>query len=293
MATTEFKSLMDLHPRELKGIITEIPTLPVIYQELFQKMQDPDVSVPLVAEIITKDQALTAKILHLVNSAFYGYSRRIETISRAVVILGFQAVRSAALAISVFDYFKSEDSDSHIDMTKFWTHSIAVASICKVLAPNLNIKHAEEAYVVGLLHDAGKLIEKRYFPEDFAEVCFAANELHLSWFDCEKALFQVHHALIGKTMFRKWEFPAHIVDAVHCHHNPVIATKAPHLAALVHIADFLSYRIEMGAPGAWPPKECSGDALKLLGFSLGDFELYRSAVDEEITQSLEILKLLD
>ena len=104
------KSLMDLHPRELKGIITEIPTLPVIYQALFQQMQDPEVSVSRVAEIISQDQALTAKVLHLVNSAFYGYSKHINTISRAVVILGFQAVRSAALAISVFDYFKDEES---------------------------------------------------------------------------------------------------------------------------------------------------------------------------------------
>ncbi len=293
MAETVIKSLMDLHPRELKGIIKEIPTLPVIYQELFQKMQDPDISVPRIAEIITKDQALTAKILHLVNSAFYGYSQRIETISRAVVILGFQAVRSAALAISVFDYFKDEESNSHVDMEMFWKHSIAVASICKVLAPALNIQQAEEAYVVGLLHDTGKLIEKRYFAEDFDEVCYAANELHLSWFECEKALFQVHHAVIGKTVFRQWEFPHHIVDAVNCHHIPATSLKAPHLASLVHVADFLSYEMNLGAPGAWAPKECSPDALRLLNFKLGDFESHQDAAVEEIEHSMEILKLLD
>ncbi len=293
MAQAMTKSLMDLHPRELKGIIKEIPTLPVIYQELFQKMQDPDVSVPQIAEIITKDQALTAKVLHLVNSAFYGYHKQINTISRAVVILGFQAVRSAALAISVFDYFKDEESNTQINMEKFWKHSIAVASICKVLAPVLKIQQAEEAYVVGLLHDAGKLIEKRYFPEDFDEVCYAANELHLSWFECERALFQAHHALIGKTIFRQWEFPAKVVDAVNCHHKPITSVKAPHLASLVHLADYLSYQMDFGAPGAWPPKECSLDALKLLGYSLGDFELHRSDVEEEIERSMEILKLLD
>ncbi len=293
MAQLMTKSLMDLHPRELKGIIKEIPTLPIIYQELFQKMQDPDVSVPQIAEVITLDPALTAKILHLVNSAFYGYSQHIKTISRSVVILGFQAVRSAALAISVFDYFKDEESSTNIDMEQFWQHSIAVASICKILAPILHIKQAEEAFVVGLLHDAGKLIEKRYFSEDFDEVCYAASELHLSWFDCEKALFQANHAMIGKTVFRQWEFPSHFVDAVNCHHEPIAATKAPHLASLVHLADYLSYQIGFGAPGAWAPKECSPDALKLLGFTLADFELHHPAVDNEIEHSMEILKLLD
>ncbi len=287
------KSLMDMHPRELKGVIKEIPTLPVVYQELFRRMQDPDISVPEIATVISRDQALTSKILHLVNSAFYGYSKRITTISRAVVILGFQAVRSAALAISVFDYFKDEESNAHIDIASFWRHSIAVASVCKVLAPVLQIRQAEEAFVIGLLHDTGKLIEKRYFPEDFDEVCYAANELHLSWFDCEKALFTAHHALIGKTVFRQWQFPPHIVDAVQCHHEPLKATKAPHLAALVHVADYLTYQLGHGAPGAYPPETCSADALKLLGFPLGDFEQHQAAIEEEIQRSMEILKLLD
>lgn len=293
MTSAMTKSLMDLRPRELKEIIKEIPTLPVIYQALFHQMQDPDVSVSRISEVISQDQALTAKVLHLVNSAFYGYNKHINTISRAVVILGFQAVRSAALAISVFDYFKDEESNPHLDMAQYWRHSIAVACICKVLAPVLNIQQAEEAFVAGLLHDAGKLMEKRYFPEDFDEVCYAAQELHLSWFECEKALFQAHHAMIAKTVFQQWKFPSHICDAVNCHHTPVTALKAPHLASLVHVADFLSYQMDLGAPGAWAPKNCSQDALKLLEFPLDDFELHRSAVEEEIEQSMEILKLLD
>jgi len=293
VTTAMTKSLMDLHPRELKGIIQEIPTLPMIYQELFQQMQDPEVSVPRIAEIISCDQALTAKILHLVNSAFYGYSKHINTISRAVVILGFQAVRSAALAISVFDYFKDVESNSHLDMTQYWRHSLAVACTCKVLAPVLNIQQAEESFVAGLLHDSGKLIEKRYFSEDFDEVCYAAQELHLSWFECEKALFQAHHAMIAKVLFHQWKFPSHITDAVNCHHMPITALKAPHLASLVHVADHLSYEMGLGAPGAWAPKQCSPDALKLLDFSLDDFDLHRSAIEEEIEQSMEILKLLD
>ncbi len=286
------KSLMDIHPREIKGMVKDVPTLPVIYQELFQKMQDPNIAVPEIAELIAQDQSLSTKILHLVNSAFYGYSKQIKTISRAVVILGFRAVRSAALAISVFDYFGDEDSEG-VNMLDFWKHSIAVASICKVLARELNINQQEEAFIVGLLHDVGKLVEKRYFAEDFLEVCTVAQEQHLSWYECEKALFQVHHATIGKAIFRAWNFPPSVVDAVQFHHNPTASTKVPQLTALVHVADVLSYSLDLGAPGAWPPKECDADALKLLGLDMERAAGFQEKIEEELEHAMEILKLLD
>jgi len=291
VSKTNTKSLLDVHPRELKGIIKEIPTLPVIYQELFQKMQDPNVSVPQIAEIISQDQALTAKILHLVNSAFYGYSKEIKTISRAVVILGFQAVRSAALAISVFDYFNGEGS-SQIDMAQFWKHSIATASICKILAAEIRINQQEEAFVVGLLHDTGKLIEKRYFPADFNELCEAAQEQHLTWYDTEKVLFQIHHATIGKAIFRAWNFPTSVVDAVQFHHAPESATKYPQLAALAHLADYMSYPLDYPSPGALAPEGCNPIALKILGISLNDCQNLVPKFREDLESSIEVLNLV-
>lgn len=291
MSTVLNKSLMDVHPRELKGMVKDIPTLPVIYQKLFQMMQDPEISVPEIAEIITQDQSLSTKILHLVNSAFYGYSRQIKTISRAVVILGFRAVRSAALAISVFEYFGDEKS-GEINMLKFWEHSIAVATISKVLAEAARINQQEEAFIVGLLHDVGKLVEKRHFPEDFQEIINVAQEQHLSWIDTEKALFQINHATIGKVVFRTWDFPASVVDAVQFHHNPESSTKYPQLTALVHIADFLSAELGYGSPGTYPPKECRPEALDLLSLSVEEIRGLEGRIREELEGSMEILKLV-
>ena len=291
MSKTITKSLLDIHPRELKGIIKEIPTLPVIYQELFQKMQEPNVSVSQIAEIISLDVALTTKILHLVNSAFYGYSQEIKTISRAVVILGFQAVRSAALAISVFDFFNGEDS-SQIDMTQFWRHSIASGSICKVLASEMKINQQEEAFVVGLLHDTGKLIEKRYFSDDFNELVEAAQEQQLTWFDAEKVLFQINHAVIGKAIFRAWNFPPSVVDAVQFHHNPDSATKYPQMAALAHLGDYMAYHLGCPSPGAPPPRVCNPAALKILGITLEDCHDLVPKFKEDLENSMEILKLI-
>lgn len=283
---------MDLRPDELKGIIGDIPPLPAIYQELFQRMHDPDILLPALAEIIAQDQALSAKILHLVNSAFYGYGKQVQTISRAVVILGFRTVRSAALTISVLDYFKDVETGSRADLVAFWRHGIATASICKVLAPVLTPCPVEEAFVAGLLHDVGKLIEKRYFAPDYQEVCNAAREQHLSWFECERALFQTHHAGIGKAVFRQWNFPTSLTDGIRHHHTPGLAARSPQLAALVHLADFLTYQIDYGAPGAWPPKECDPQAVKVLGFEPARFQDHLPAVQDQIATALEILTLL-
>lgn len=286
-------SLLDLHPRELKGIIKDIPTLPVIYQDLFRMMQDPNVSVPKIADVITQDQALSAKILHLVNSAFYGFPQQIKTIGRAVVILGFSAVRSAALAISVFDFFQDEANEGGIDLTKFWTHSIATAAVCKVLAEKARIKQAEEAFISGLLHDTGKLIEKRYFPEDFTDLVHACREQHLTWIGGERALFQVNHASIGKTIFRMWDFPPSVVDAVHLHHSPIGTATYPQLTALVHVADFITWQMDYGSPGAYPPGDVQPEALKLLGMELEQMGRFTNQFHEETQTSLEILELLD
>ncbi len=287
------KSLLDIHPRELKGMMIDIPTLPVVYQELFRKMQDPQVAVPEIAEIITQDQALATKILHLVNSAFYGYKQEIKTIARAVVILGFQAVRSAALATSVFDYFKDEQSSSSIDMTKFWEHSVAVAAACKVIAGASGIRQQEEAFVVGLLHDVGKLIEKRHFSDDFDEVVKVAGQQKLSWYDCEKQLFQINHATIAKVLFRAWSFPPSVVEAVFLHHAPESSQQHPQLTALVHLADLYSYELGYGAPGAEPPGQCSRAATDLLGLDLARCSRFEAQIRQEINSSLEILKLIE
>jgi putative nucleotidyltransferase with HDIG domain len=293
MSTVLEKSLLDIHPRELKGMVKDIPTLPAIYQKLFDKLQDPDVSVPEIAEIITQDQALSAKILHLVNSALYGSGTKTMTISRAVVILGFRAVRGAAMASGVFDYFKDETGSEGIDMIKFWEHSIAVACISKVIAEDRRMHHREEAFVAGLLHDVGKLIEKNYFSSDFDEICVTAEDEHLSWFEAEKKLFPIHHGTIGKTVFRSWKFSPNVVDAVQFHHRPSASSSAPELTALVHLADFMAYELGYGAPGAYGPRECDPEALRLLGITLEETLEYHERIREEMEHSLDILDLVE
>jgi putative nucleotidyltransferase with HDIG domain len=293
VSTTETtRSLRDLDPRDLRGFVEDIPPLPVIYRGLFARMQDPDTALPEIARIITRDPSLSTGILHLVNNGFTDPGWRIRTISRAMVILGFRAVQCAALATGVCDHFAG-DQDGSADRLDFWRHSIAVATIGKILAEDLDIIPREEAFVAGLLHDIGKLVEKRHFDRDFRELGAVARERHLSWIESEKALFRTDHADIGKTVLRAWGCPPSVTDAVEFHHNPARSAKLPRLTALVHVADIVSYEIGLGAPGAGPPGDGDTGALKMLGITMPQTRAYHDRIRAELEGSMEILKLVD
>ena len=293
-STIQHLSLMDIHPRELRSFVTELPTLPVVFQELFSRMQDPDTQVSELSEVITRDQALTVKILKLVNSAFYGRSSQITTINRAVIIMGFQAVRSAALAVSVFERFKGMESGaSAFTMEGFWRHSIGVSCLAKQMSQVLGIGQPEDAFVAGLLHDIGKLVMMQHFPNDVDELTRAASEQQLTWQAGEEALFPIHHYTIGRALFRAWNFPAPVVEAVFCHHNPERASRHAVLACLVNLADFFSYHMECGCPGASAPRTHSQDAANLVGLTPDLANQVLEGAQEELDESLELLKLLD
>jgi putative nucleotidyltransferase with HDIG domain len=284
---------MDVHPRELKTLVDELPTLPVVFQELFSRMQDPDAQVSELADIISRDQALTAKILKLVNSAFYGHSSQITTISRAVIIMGFQAVRSAALAISVFERFKDlNPATTEFSLEAFWRHSIATSCLAKQLSMVLKRCEPEDAFVAGLLHDTGKLVMLQHFPDDVEDLARAAREQQLTWRACEEVLFPINHAGIGRALFRAWDFPAGVVEAVACHHKPESASRHAELAAIVHLADFFSQHLECAGPCAAPPRLHSPDAAKLVELTPDSASEVVLRATEELTESLEILKLV-
>ncbi len=291
---TPHQSLMDIPTGELKKFVGDLPTLPVVFQQLFSRMQDPDTQVSELADLISKDPSLTAKILKLVNSAFYGRPSQISTIGRAVIIMGFQAVRSAALAVSVFERFKGMESTAQaFSLEDFWRHSIGVSCVAKQMSMVLGRCEPEDAFVAGLLHDVGKLVMLQHFPEDVEDLTRAANEQQLTWRGCEDLLFPSNHAAIGQALFRAWDFPRGVVEAVACHHEPEAASRHAELASLVHLADYFSYHMEAGCPGAVAARLHSQDAANLVGLTPDSATEVVARATEEFAESLEILKLMD
>ncbi len=284
---------MDMHPRELKQLVRDLPTLPTVYQQLFAMMRDSDVKVSDVAEYISRDQALTTKILRVVNSSYYGQSAQVGTISRAVIILGFQAVRSAAMSMSVFEHFKGLEHDGEFSLVGFWHHSVAAACLARCLSESQRRVNADDAYVAGLLHDMGKLVMLRYFPADVDSLTEGATENRLTWAACEDALFPTNHAAIARAVFRAWNFPDPIIEATACHHAPQRASRHAELAAIAHVSDVLAFHAGHPSPGAEPVTEFAPEAIKLLGLSKDYLSQVLAKGEGEIEKSAEILNLLD
>ena len=292
MSTNTSLSLKNINPRDLKLVVKEIPTLPIVYQQLFSKMSNPDVSVPQLAEIVSKDQSLAAKILKLVNSAFYGYKKEITTISRAMVILGFRTVRNAALAISVFDYVSGTTDDNNFPVEDFWKHSLCTASAAKVLGKHVGIKQQEETFVCGLLHDVGKIIMKKYFEEDFSELCNYAVDNNTTFSAAEEALIGVNHCTVAKAVLRSWNFPPNLIEAVQFHHTLSSGASYPGMVALINVSDHLSYEFEMGAPSSQAQAECDPQALKELGVTYEEVLSYKEEIMTETESALDILQII-
>ncbi|MCH7546912.1 MAG: HDOD domain-containing protein [Planctomycetes bacterium] len=208
----------------LKSMVTELeslPSPPSHQQELMAQFQIPGVSPKLIGESISRDLAMTAKILQLVNSSFFGLRRHVGNPADAVMLLGMDTVRSLVMIMQVFTQV-SQDEIKGFSQDALLSHSIAVATIAKKIAQTegMHPAEAEDAYLAGLLHDVGKLVFAAKRPEEFAEALAVARSQHLSGEEAERQVIGASHSEIGAYLLGLWAFETPIVDAALYHHCP-------------------------------------------------------------------------
>ena len=227
--------------------IKNLPTLPVIVSRVLEVADDSGSSANELADIVSKDMSVSAKVLNLANSAFYGFSRRITTIPQAVVVLGFDTVRSLALSVSVFETLKQQTDDVSFGREAFWIHSIGCGTSARLIAKNLNYKDTGTFFVAGLLHDLGKVILDTYFHEQYAEVVEEMVEEERSALDAETDLLDIDHAEVGGWLAARWKFPEILVNPIAYHHNLMAADEGfMKEAVIVHLANILTKRAHIG-----------------------------------------------
>ena len=244
--------------------VNDLPTLPTIYAQVSQIMQDPKSSVADVARVIEKDQAITSKILRVVNSSFFGFSRQIATIRQAVVLLGYNTIRNTVLSVSVFQSFASA-GHGEFDMKEFWKHAIATGVLATYLDKALHTGFQEETFVAGLLHDIGKIILNRYFKEKFEEALTYARTNQETFYDSERAVIGFSHDEVGEYLADRWQLPYSLVEAVALHHQPANIRSNPKLVALTHLANIFAHRLRYGFSGDYRDPEIDTFALEELG----------------------------
>jgi HD-like signal output (HDOD) protein len=216
--------------------IKELPPLPFAIQKLLAVVEDGGSSAKDLSAVISTDQALTSNVLKLVNSAFYGFPRKISTITQAVVILGYSAVRSLALAFASCDALKKLGDDE--DQRKFWEHALTCAVGAQALAPSLNYPEPEQAFIAALLHDVGHLILRTILPDEYREIYANADNDVLAK---EEDLLGMTHMEVGTRLFEQWQLPEMLCRVARFHHSAKLGDpeKEP-LISLVMLSDILA-----------------------------------------------------
>lgn len=235
---------------QLNSIISNIdsvPTLPTVVAEVTEVIRDPHVDASHVGQIISRDQALSAKTLRLVNSAFYGFPRKINNITRAIIVMGFNKVRNLALTASVLDSFKSRDRD--FDYSGLWKHALGTAIAGEVLAGLLKSSETEDAFVAGLLHDIGKLVMALHAKEAFTKIREHVAKYNVLMLNAEMELYEIDHGLVGAWLADEWKFPPQLTRAIRLHHNPDAAREYQEIIYLTHVADIICRSLEIGNGG--------------------------------------------
>lgn len=203
--------------RKLESI-RNLPTMPIIVSEVLSAVDSPKSSAASLAKIIEKDQALTARVLRIANSPFYGYSKKISTIDLAIVIMGFNTLKEIVLSIVIQRFFSKVNVDV-FNLKDFWQYGLFCGSSARFLSRKLGYKLAGEAFVAGLMHDIGILIIAEYFTKQFQEIKSYMFSHKVSLIEAEKAILECTHTEIGAWIADKWNLPDKMVAALRNHHT--------------------------------------------------------------------------
>ncbi len=259
-----------LTPRKIKSLVNHIyrlPTLPTTVAQLIDLIDKPGTSARQLGQMISGDQVLTAQVLKLANSAYYGFPRQIRTIPLAIVILGFETLKNMLLSVSIIDRFSHFKEGLRFDFSLFWQHTLGTAVASRLLARDVKLPLAGEAFVAGLIHDLGKLILSQYFPEEFYRIYRLSFQSREPMYYMEKkGLKGVTHAEVGAWLSERWNLPGNLIQGVRYHHEPGAAPRKAELAAVVHFSDFLIRRRRFGFSGDLSRPRLKREALEILNF---------------------------
>lgn len=223
---------------EVKARLNQLPSLPSAVAELLASMGSDDVDVDRIARQIARDQGLTARVLRVANSSFYGLQKKVSTIHDAVVVLGFRAVRSMVLAVSVTSSFWVEQCPG-FEMQAYFRHSVGVALAARALAPLVG-QNPEYAFTAGLLHDIGQLLLAANFSPQYAEALAYRRKHDCSLLVAERDVLGIDHSVAGSLLAEVWHFPELLRCAV-AEHHAAAAAEAISLADLIHVADVTAH----------------------------------------------------
>lgn len=278
---------------ELLEKVSDIRTLPIVAVKVNELIDDPNSSSADIAEVLKKDQVLTAKVLRLVNSSYYAIPGGVTDVRRALAFLGFNTIAQLVLSLSVFSIFPAFEGEE-LSMPEFWKHALATGVCSELLAKHLRLPRHEEAFTCGLLHDVGKLVMHEVDPVRLGELAREASRRRCGFVDIERERDIPSHAYIGEVVATRWGLPQVIRLAIRYHHHDVsrmdsILPSVKPMIQIVRLANAICVRNAIGKSGDCSEREIPPEMLAPLRLSASDVARVEEQLRGEMTKAGALL----
>ena len=257
---------------------------------IIQVVQDPRSTANDLHKIVCNDPALSARVLRVVNSAFYGLPGQIGSINRAIMLLGLNAVKNIAIAASLSKMFKNIAPCDDLTGKDLWTHSVAVGAANKMITTAMGLALPDEAFLAGLIHDIGLVVELQAVNTSISDIV-QRTKAGLSFIQAEKAVLGASHQEIGQLLTQRWKFPRSFQYVTGYHHQPYeLAEENRLLAVVTHISDVVCSRQELGVYITVDSKELNPDLVREIGLPVRIVEEISTHLEEELETVRELIE---
>ena len=276
--------------KKISAYISKLPALPVTVSKVMEIANNPATSPVDLNKVISLDPVLMARVLKLINSAYYGVTNQVTSLVRAIIMLGINTVKNLALSTAVMGSLGKKDIFQSLNMDGFWRHSLSVGVLSKMIARTRNVdpKSLEEYFITGLLHDIGKIPLNNTLTKEFVQAMSEADRQRIPLYRAEAEYIGFDHCTAGLLIGEAWKFGEEILDAIKCHHTPEnCAQKNMPFVYTVAAADYYVNTNGIGFSGSRYPEPVPQTVLASLGISWEAIE----AMHEELIQEIEKAKI--
>lgn len=282
-----------MSPLQLAQEVENLFSLPDVAIRLNDLIDKPDTSTQELVEVVQLDAGIAATVLRLANSAWYGLPSRVDTVSRAITLIGQKALRDLVMSTSVITTFKGISSE-FVDMRDFWDNSVTCGVVTRSLAQKCGMRESERMFLAGLLHKVGRLVFYASRPVQYRQVLQDKNNGEAAIIAAEEAVFGFNYAQLGAALLRSWRVPAALDEVVEFQLDPSKAPNYPFDAAIVHVAGDIAYhmapdikaRFELGEYNL-TFRESAWDALGL------ERSVLAETMQNSLVQSFELLEIIN
>ena len=275
-------------PIDINNIVDDwVASPPETYIKFKKAIDNPESSFKDFSNIIHNDPALTARLLKIVNSPFYGYSSKIETIEHAMTIVGIGQLNELVLATTVVESFKGIPK-SLVNMEKFWEHSIACGLVAQDIARASGEKELERFYILGMLHDIGSLVLFKKIPDKAKLILEKCESEKRQSYEVEKEVLGFTHADVGGALLKAWNLPPRVVANVTCHHEPEKTQKFIVEKSIIHLADIITRGMSFGMAGEQTVPSWDSKLLKTIELSEDEIPTIKLHLEEKLNEAMSV-----